>query len=550
MSTENIEELIKSILKASINSAIGIDDEFVEPYDVVEKDSLIIKTSSALYDVFHRELNCTLSLLQYRGLSDFKERVSSLMNNKDLLLLDWQLRGEGIDALEDVATIVDHAVSQESPIRFIVIYTAVNDLYPLTRDLYVAFSDKDENGLEIESIKEEIDEILTNNQERLTIDDLEKVMTDNLQGILLPANRKAARKRINAEICRKLSQGESKQTLKKYAKQLDNVLVKLELSYASNTARTTRYSPRKVQVFEEDLLLIDNTAIFLVTKQGAGKQGFSPDQLVNHLCSKLKSLKNWRSLLLSFRFKEVLSNNLAIIGKGLGGFNDSVLGYHIDPMDSKTTIEYLVNCFNVHVSDILDKIDNSFLTKLWTKDNLKENCSPEELGQFVSFLSFSSLKVGEAHRISTGDIFTIKGLHLFQKEDEEEYLMCITQSCDCLRSSDKVNNNFAFAIGKNVSLTTALTDLQKGNYTIVKDNVAIQWENRFLTIHIPEKGLSFANSLSCVIVGINQEGDLDSKSVEMNYLGHQKEIYAQRVINGVFSHAMRVGIDLPEWRSS
>lgn len=547
MNAEQIEELIKDILKASINSAIGIDDEFVEPYDVTEKDGMKITTSSALYDVFHHELNCTLSLLQYRGLPDFKERVSSLLNNKDLLLLDWQLRGEGIDALEDVVTIVDQAVSQESPIRFILIYTAVDDLYSLTRDLYAAFSDKTENRLDVDSIKEEIDKILIENQEELTIDSLEKIVRENLQGNILIDNREVARKRINSTICRQLSRGESKRDLKKYSDQLDDLLVEWELSTFSKAAYAIRNSPRTVQVLEKDLLLINNTAIFLVTKQGVGKDGFPPDQLVDHLCTKLKCLKNWRSLLLSLRFKEVLSKNLAKVGKGLGGFNDSVLGYHINPVDSKTTIEYLLNCFSVHVGDLLDKFDNSFLTKLWTKEDLNESCSQEELGQFVSFLSFSSLKEGEVHRISTGDVFTIKDLHLFQKEDDE-YLMCITQACDCLKSSEKVNNNFAFAIGKKVLLTTALGDLQKGNYTIVKDNVAIQWENRFLTIHIPNKGQSFAKILRCVIVGINQEGDLDSKSVEMNYLGHQKEIYAQRVINGVFSHAMRIGIDLPQWR--
>lgn len=547
MSTGYIEELIRDILKASINSAIGIDDEFVEPYDFAEKDSLKKTTSSALYEVFQRELNCTLSLLQYRGLSDFKERVSSLLN-KDLLLLDWQLRGEGIDALEDVVTIVDHAVSLASPIRFIVIYTAVDDLYPLARNLYAAFSHLVNNSFDVDLIKEEIDEILTDNQENLTIDSLENIVRENLHGNLLPGNRNAARKRINSAICRQLSKTESKTTLKKFSDQLDDLLVKLEVSFFSKNACAICDSSRTVQVLEKDLLLIDNTVVFLVTKQGAGKEGFSPEQLVNHLCLKLKTLNNWRSLLLSLRFKEILSNNLAVVGKGLGGFSDSVLGYHINPKEPKTAIEYIVDCFNVHVSDLLYRLDNSFLTNLWKKDEVEENCTPEELGRLVSFLSFSRPEDCDEHRINTGDVFMIKGMHLFQENDEEEYLMCITQSCDCLNSRKKINNNFAFAIGKIVPLESALDRIQDDHYSIVKDNMAIQWENRFLTIHIPDKGQSFANSLRCVIIGLNQEGNLESKSVEMSYLGHQKEIYAQRVINGVFSHAMRIGIDLPKWR--
>lgn len=546
MSAEHFEELIKNTLKASINSAIGIDDEFVEPYDNAADDNVKIKTSSELYDVFHRDLNCTLSLFRYSDWDDFQARALPLLSNKDLLLLDWQLKGEGVDAIGDVVGIVDLAVSQDSPIRFIVVYTSVDNLYPLTRDLYAAFMDKGEHALDIDSIKEDIDEILTKNHEDVSIDFLEKVVMENLQGNLLLDNRRTARKRINSAICGNLSTSESKRDLKKYSDQLDDLLVELEASIFAHAAYATRNSPRKIQVLEEDLLLIDNTAIFLVTKQGVGKQGFSPDLLVNHLCLKLKRLQNLRALLLSLKFKEVLSKNLAFVGKGLGGFSDSVLGYHINPEDPKTTIEYLVDCFNVHVSDLLGRLDNSFLTNLWTKDDIKDGCPPEELGRLVSFLSFSLPKDGEEHRINTGDVFVIEGRHLFHKTDEEEYLMCITQSCDCLRSSEKVNNNFAFSIGKKVPLAAALGELQKGSYTIVNDDVTIQWENRFLTIHIPDNKQIFSSILNCIIVGINQDGEMESKLVEMTYLGHQKEIYAHRVINSVFSHAMRIGIDLPE----
>ena len=47
-----------------------------------------------------------------------------------------------------------------------------------------------------------------------------------------------------------------------------------------------------------------------------------------------------------------------------------------------------------------------------------------------------------------------------------------------------------------------------------------------------------------------RDGEMESKDLELEFIGHQKEIYTQRVINTVFNHAMRIGIDLPQWTNS
>lgn len=546
MSAEHIEVLIKDILKASINSAIGVDDEFVEPYDVTATDSEKKKTSSELYNVFHRELNCTLSLFQYQDLADFNERALPLLKNKDLLLLDWQLKGEGMDALEDVVRIINQAVSQESPIRFIVIYTAFTDLYPLARSLFAAFMDRPSGASDITSIREAVDNILTSNHEDLTIDDLEKEVTANLSRCLLDKNRKVAKTAIKKKICRSLSK-ETKDALKDYSASIDEILIQLELSLFSESGRSLRDVPRDVQVIEEDVLLIDNTAVFLVTKHG-----FGPDELVSHLCSKMTSLDNWRSLLFSLEFKNLVSDELLIVGKGLGGFSDSVLMRYFNQEGSDSILENITNCFNAQVGDVLSKFDN--LDELWAEGNCN-GYSAEESALLVRFLSFNPHKKGETHRINTGDVFMLKGEYSFlqkpkdekKPEDEkikEKYLMCISQSCDCL-NPEKIYNNLSFAVGEKVSSTSALSNMQKECYTIVNGNDGIKWGNRFLTIHIPKEKQTFSSHIDCQMIDRNEEGEMVSQSIEMLYLGRQKEIYAQRVINAVFSHAMRIGIGLP-----
>ena len=538
------KEQIKAILKASINSAVGVDDEFVGPYesDSTETD---VKVSSELYQAFQRDLNCTMSLYRYSDYERFS-KVSYLLNHKDLLLLDWQLKGKDIDALKDVVMIIDKAVSQDSPIRFIVVYTASEDLYYLSKDLYSAFTVRHKDGVDIDSIKDAIDEILISNQEELDIDSLEKVVRENLSKCLLKKHRIEAIKTINQTICKLLSRPDSKVALKAFSDQLDEVLVKLELSLCSESAKSNDYPDRNVQVLEEDVLLIENTAVFFVTKQGVGKHGFGPDQLVDHLCSRITYLNNWRSLLLSLKFQDTISREMSIVGKGLGGFNDSVLMQYIKADDADSTVESITNCFVVQVGDVLNKFDKEFLTDLWNRGEESVSCSLRELGQLVSFLSFLPCKK-DNHRINTGDVFMLKEQHLFQSHEEEEFLMCITQSCDCLHPK-KVLNNFSFAVGEKVSVKSALNSIQNETFSIVDDDVCIKWDNRFLTIHIPENKLSFTNSLNCLIVGMNQNGEMEPKTVELIYLGHQKEIYAQRVINAVFSHSMRIGIGLPQWK--
>lgn len=68
----------------------------------------------------------------------------------------------------------------------------------------------------------------------------------------------------------------------------------------------------------------------------------------------------------------------------------------------------------------------------------------------------------------------------------EEYIICVSQSCDCLLSY-KNHNNYAFVYGStdSVKLRTALKEIEKeGDYSIISDTKAIKWDDSFLTIHI------------------------------------------------------------------
>ena len=38
---------------------------------------------------------------------------------------------------------------------------------------------------------------------------------------------------------------------------------------------------------------------------------------------------------------------------------------------------------------------------------------------------------------------------------------------------------------------------------------------------------------------------LENKDIQLEYIGGLKEFYAQRIVNKIFNHALRIGVDLP-----
>ena len=153
--------------------------------------------------------------------------------------------------------------------------------------------------------------------------------------------------------------------------------------------------------------------------------------------------------------------------------------------------------------------------------------------------------VNKTKPIMTGDIFKLNKpfckVTIGSDKIDCDYLICITQGCDCALAEKNINYNYAFAIGAVLSKANqkkALEKVESRILSFVSEHDIIEWSQRFLTIHI-EHHHKFELE---VPIGVNLN---DGQGYEMTYLGNQSEFYTQRVINSVFNYAMRIGIDLP-----
>ena len=121
---------------------------------------------------------------------------------------------------------------------------------------------------------------------------------------------------------------------------------------------------------------------------------------------------------------------------------------------------------------------------------------------------------------------------------DNEYLLCITPHCDCLRP-DKINNGFYFVIGTEINLPTGLKKGDTGFISYIKTEkgiICIEWKKSPFTIYIPDNNIS--NPIEC---------DFSGKKIALKYLTCQKENYTQRIANESFSSASRVGINLAKF---
>lgn len=209
-------------------------------------------------------------------------------------------------------------------------------------------------------------------------------------------------------------------------------------------------------------------------------------------------------------------------------------------------IEFLVLCIKEDIAEAMRTyIEAEKIREIFKRnEDETETAKEQELALFNKILTFVSkekLSNQERHQIKTGDIFKLKtDLHISKEKVGvvEEYIICVSQSCDCLRPT-KIHNNYAFVYGStdSVKLRTALKEIEKeGDYSIISDTKAIKWDDSFLTIHIENNKFNVNDDFVVKI---------ENKDIQLEYVGGLKDFYAQRIVNKIFNHALRIGVDLP-----
>lgn len=544
---------IIEIISSSIRSAVCIDDEYPEPYQEIPEESKLQKQApKILYQSFRENGKCDLDIYNFKGYESFKQAKEYLFSNKELLILDWELQPETQVKYDDSLKILLDAVHNDF-IQFAAIYTQEPDTQAIAYKIYSFFystSTKEEKAKRYEMYSSTINDFLIRKECDCTVDDLEKIIKEDLPGYTLYPDKQ---KVIKTDIVRKIQQ-----LIKSVWSEFCPIFDSLKMSvhdfliwYENYINDLPSLREGNENFFIKPItkiglpgLLINNTIIFILEKQQIGtNKGITPDKLYQQTCEIISKIPNAKSLLLALRLKEILYRKLAVLGKGLGGIDEEALTYHANNYEENTgenKFEYLVSCLSAHVTQhIIENIKLNELEKIFSEKSPKP--SKEKLAALNSFLTFTKANSVPNHQIKPGDIFQLQEPVTRKGKPEPyiEYIICVSQSCDCLRPAEKLSYNFSFTGGKTTELDIAVRNVETDHFSFINDNKAIQWNLKLFTIYIEQYIFDTNMPLPVIING---------QANELVYIGNQKEIFTQRLINATFNIALRMGIDLPHYK--
>ncbi len=332
----SFESAARKIVANSIKSAICIDDEFVEPYAEVRDKIRDSNTPKQLRESF-RKSNCTLDIYTYKGITEIREESEFVFNNRDLLILDWELTDDPGDPVKfkDALDILKDAVDNPG-LAFVLIYTKEPYLAGIEIQIRSFFNQKAKSKKERDEkynrllstldeeffFKEDNADIAADSEEFLK--DIK--IKDVFKGFVMGAPSDDAVKKFKAGIREYFpDQQTGAKFLKLFEKSVKetygcaNLFEGCEQIEFYNKSTYIRTEPglfpptlycHKLHG-QENALWVNNTYIAIFKKE------VSPDSVYecfsNHLCSKPGNIMTLISLEMKNNFRE----NSGKIGKGL-----------------------------------------------------------------------------------------------------------------------------------------------------------------------------------------------------------------------------------------
>ena len=525
------EQKASDIIKNSIKSAIFIDEKarffFQDTAELKGENEETI--SVELYNKF-KEAGISLAIHKYK-IEDEKNTLlkNYLFEDRDLVLLDWNLEGSSGQeySLELLSDIV-----KRPHIHFCTIYTSEkdSDIDNVFRNIISYFSNEiDEHyesikeSLELEEkiieIKSQLDDINVNRDSK----DLKNKIQE-----LFKSNREEISKIFAITKLKK-----PKDAIIKAAIALDNTIKsKVALDSPISTS------------FENKTLIIDNTIISILNKKEN-----EPDVLIENISKSIISSKSSFTQLLGLEMQSIFSQSSSFIDENLLHFTKEAVIYHrenykaegIEHFFPEFIKEIMVEKAKLNIrNQELSLLEDGFL------DSLNENIKPE-IDELLSMNTFyNASKLHTDNKLNFGDVF--------KADDLDEYYICITALCDCLRP-DKINNTFFFAKGKLINKESALQLGDTAFLSYLSNKIVVAWTDvisieeslhKFSPVYI--KPLSFTVSNN----KFSENGNLSFSYIDMKnnisllnvtYVTTIKANYTQRIANHAFSYPIRIGVD-------
>lgn len=554
-------EVQQKLISETINSAICIDNEYVAAYSGNAGDANY-DASKLLYESFRDSGKCHLDIYTFTNMAAYLRDKEKMFRNRDLVILDWELDNNKACKYEDALAILDD-VCQNDQIHFVDIYTQAENLGDIAKTIYSYFKLQIREELLplVESITGPMSELFDSYEmDGFDVATVQGVAKDVLGDFIMnPSRREEIQKNFIDQIARTYSEAKGGNVKKDMCMKFRPLLQANKDQFKDTLAFIRAYcicflcesekvsaSGLMAKAVNPNTVLVNGTVVHVTSKRD-----IHPDGLFKDLVTAVTGIPRHRSLLLSLLLKQVVDSNLASVGKAIGKISEEALLKHCRSLEEagipeENVSNFVASALTEHVLHSFHEgeMDFSFvdLMTLGAEEKVQEY-EKEQILEFNSMLTFIPKTAIKAplHQIKTGDVFELDRGVAGKDGDKDlnyQYILCITQSCDALRP-EKVNQNLAFVLGELVDAAEGIGSAEKYHYSYFPDQKVVKWSKRFFTIYIADTKLPLADGgRSFTFPYI--DGDFVA-----TFIGTQKDAYTYRIINNVFSNAMRIGIDLP-----
>lgn len=539
------DDKLRDLIVSSINNCIGIDDHFVEPYNTPSGDVKEVDLPNELRKSFREDMKCSFDIFQYTNLEAFITHKDFLVNNRDLIILDWQLNENEQDKSKDTINVMNDICSAHIP--YLNIYTDedINDVSIKIEGSFDGYTQEESN-----QIFNALSDVYADFLEQIDMDPeaIFDSIADCADGYNLFIDRRSQLVAQAKEELTKLFEKGGK-TIKEVCEILKSTEKTIDLAtllkWAELRKKKVYKNPitngKQLIIIDNNTFIINGTLVFVTSKRDT-----MPQDVQNIIIGVLKKVENKKFFVLSLLLKDVVNTHLSDFGSQLGKLNEIVLENHCRSL-LQLGEEYLLDFLSKMICEYMAfAIDDSQIAEtlkqlIVDERNVDMSKYHQEMLQTNSFLSFVDITQmhRNTHYLSSGDVFEVDNSLYGDGAESHTYIICISQSCECLRPQ-KLYNNYSFAFGKIVSkASSVLSRVEEDFFTFLPSEKTIEWEDKHFTINIVENKFD-----------INKEESFKflyaGKTYSAKYVGYQKELYTQRLINRIFSYAMRMGIDLPQ----
>lgn len=507
------EEAAKLIIKRAIRSAIFIDENAKEPYS--EENPSETDRSISLYQQMKNN-GVSLSIFKYSN-TCYNEQKEYLFANRDLVLLDWKLEGEGQGG-EKSLELLDEIVNEQKHIHFCVIYTSENKDSVL-KNLLSYFSN---------TTKEEYDEI------RMNLAAQEEDIKE-----ILPELDELSVKRFEAD-CKNLCNTFRKTKPDLFKMIRKNVethsplcsLIKCGMAFDEKSIKSNKHEPcpSSIDAFLY-ALCIKNIIIIILNKSEV-----TPGNLFQKFADTLVSYRWGVMQLVGLEMQNIQKKSSSFIDEQILKVTKKALGYH----KYKSNIGFDDYLRTVMLEQLSLNLREEKLTLVDAIDCEEYDDKLQE--EYISMnVFYNSACIKRNRPLTFGDVFRC----------DRSYYICITALCDCAKP-EKRDNCFYFAKGTSITSTKAMEIGDKGFISYLNSREYVKWNLHIDNVDepvyiVPETFIILDNMIKEQKLEANklilENGELTLKKYCLEYVTTIKQNYAQRIANHAFSHPVRVGID-------